>query len=70
MRIIIFIDKWDAGGIESYLLSHLKHIDRRGMDIEIVTSIKITNNYDDLIDSLGIKVKELLPKKKYIPFDV
>lgn len=67
MRIIIFIDKWDAGGIESYLLSHLKHIDRRGMDIEIVTSIKITNNYDDLIDSLGIKVKELLPKKKYTP---
>lgn len=66
MKIVLFIDKWDSGGIETYLLSNLERIERGKFEFTIVTSKKLTTVYDQRLKKINIKIVELL-KKEYSP---
>ena len=63
MKIVLFIDKWDSGGIETYLLSNLERIAAGKFHFIIVTSKKLTTVYDQRLEELGIEVVELLDKE-------
>lgn len=63
MKIILFIDKWDAGGIETYLLSNLERIKSETLKFTIVTSKKLTTVYDYRLKNLNIEIVELLDKE-------
>lgn len=60
MKICILVERWVGGGIENYLTSHFEHMDMQGLDIIIVTSAKETDFFDERLNKLGIKIKELL----------
>lgn len=66
IRVILFIDKWSSGGIETYLLSHLEKMDLKRYNVRIVTSKKISDVYDFRLESLGVELVELL-NKEYSP---
>lgn len=63
-KIGVFVDRWMSGGIESYLVSNFEQMDFSDIKIDIVTTRKLSNLYDERLQSLDISIKELLPNKK------
>lgn len=65
IKIISFVDRWLAGGIESYLVTSYENMDREDIDLLIVTTKKYTDLYDERLKKLGINIIELLPEGKF-----
>lgn len=67
IRLTLFEDKFGVGGIEKFIYNTCSHLDRNKYEIRVVVVNKITNYYDDLLDSLGIKLIVLVPKVELNP---
>ena len=61
-RVCIFSEKWGAGGIESFLVNILEHMDRSNLHIEIVTAIVMSELFIPRLQKLHIPVRELSGK--------
>lgn len=59
MRICIFCEKWGSGGIESFLLNALEHMDRTNLEFDIVTAKKESDLYMPRIEALELSFIEL-----------
>ncbi len=59
MRVLCFCEKWESGGIESFLTCLFEHMDRTGIDIDLVACKVRPGVYDDRLARLGIKAGEL-----------
>lgn len=64
IKIAVFIDRWMSGGIESYLVSSYENMNLSDVSISIITTQKFTSLYDERLNYLGIKIKELIPETK------
>lgn len=65
-KIIIYSEKWENGGIESYLMNQLRHWDLSQIECTILSAEKNGKIYDQELSDLGIQ-QEILLKKKYSP---
>lgn len=59
MRILCFCEKWESGGVESFLVNLFEHMDRSGLSIDIAACRVCPGVYDDRLVRLGMKVFEL-----------
>lgn len=62
MKILIFVDKWGTGGIETFLLSNLKKMDGTKIQAKIITSRVYSKIHNETLKDLNIEVVELLKK--------
>lgn len=60
--VIEYAERWTSGGIESYILNMVKHLDKELFDIRIVVAQKETDIYDDELSVYGVTVESLLPE--------
>lgn len=67
IKLTLFEDKFGVGGIETFIYNICSHLDREKYDIRIVVVNKITNYYDDLLKSLGVRLIVLVPKIELNP---
>ena len=69
VKVILFEDKFGLGGIETFITNVILRIDYNLFDIELVVVNKVTDQYDSLFESLGVKVlvptEELNPIKRF-----
>jgi Glycosyltransferase len=54
VHICCFCEKWESGGIESFLTNILSCMDRNGLKIDIVVSQRRENVYEKVLAELGI----------------
>lgn len=54
MRICCFCEIWGTGGIESFLLSTLEHMDRSDLEIDIVVEKKTSDLYLSRVEAMGL----------------
>ena len=59
MKICIYCQKWDSGGIESFLYNMLSHMDRTGLTIDLVTDRVRDSIFTAPMEALGVRVVEL-----------
>ena len=59
MKICCFCEIWGTGGIESFLLSTLEHMDRSDLEIDIVVEKKISDLYLSRVEAMGLGFKIL-----------
>lgn len=59
MKICIYCQKWESGGIESFLYSMLSHMDRTGLTIDLVTERIRGSIFTAPMEALGVRVVEL-----------
>ncbi|MGO5461858.1 hypothetical protein ACTQX0_08780 [Lactobacillus amylovorus] len=67
VKVILFEDKFGLGGIETFITNVILRIDYNLFDIELVVVNKVTDQYDSLFESLGVKVKVLVPTEELNP---
>lgn len=60
LRIILYCDHWQNGGVESYLMNQLRHWDLSDIECTILTAEKTTDIYDDELKKLGVHQSVLL----------
>lgn len=60
IKICIFEERFGRGGIETFIFNLCSNIDLNKFDITIVTINKVTNYFDNYLDNLGIKFKNLI----------
>jgi len=53
-RICIYTDKWGSGGIESFILNMLEHMEREDLEIDIVAAKLESELYMQRVEALGI----------------
>ena len=59
MKICIYCQKWESGGIESFLYNMLSHMDRTGLAIDLVTDRIRGSIFTEPMEALGVRVIEL-----------
>lgn len=59
MKICCFCEIWGTGGIESFLLNMLEHMDRSGLEIDIVAEKKTSDLYMPRVGAMGLGFKVL-----------
>ncbi|BAE85109.1 glycosyltransferase [Desulfitobacterium hafniense] len=59
MKICFFCQIWGTGGIESFLLNMLEHMDRSDLKIDIVVEKKISDLYLSRVEAMGLRLKVL-----------
>ena len=59
-KVLYFVDRMLRGGIQSFLIENIKHMDRKNLDIEFLL-LDDGNKYEleDVLKDLGIKVHKL-----------
>ncbi len=63
-RVLVYCDAWGSGGIESFLNSLLLHMDRSGLEIEIVASELRDSVFTEGLERAGIRFRELSGKQR------
>lgn len=58
-KVCIYCKKWGSGGIESYLVNLLEHMDLSKLDISIVTFSVTSNIFHDRLQTLGVQLYEI-----------
>ena len=58
-RVCCFSEKWESGGIEAFLCGVLTHMDRSGLEIDIVTVRQKDSLFTAPLKEAGITVTEL-----------
>lgn len=58
-RICIYCQKWESGGIESFLYNMLTHMDRTGLEIDLVADRLCSSVFTAPLEGLGIRFAEL-----------
>lgn len=58
-KVCIFCEEWGSGGIETYILNVLSHIDLSQFEISIVTARLNTETYFSKLNKLGINLTVL-----------
>ena len=58
-RICIYCQKWESGGIESFLHTMLTHMDRAGLEIDLVTDKLCPSVFTRPLEALGVHFVEL-----------
>lgn len=53
-RICVYTDKWGSGGIESFILNMLEHMNKEDLEIDIVTAKPESELYKQRVESLGV----------------
>ena len=59
MKICIYCQKWESGGIESFLYNMLSHMDRTGLSVDLVTDRIRDSIFTAPMEALGVRVIEL-----------
>lgn len=59
MKICIYCQKWESGGIESFLYNMLFRMDRTGLSIDLVTDRIRDSIFTAPMEALGVRVVEL-----------
>lgn len=59
MRICIYCQKWESGGIESFLHNMLTHMDRTGLEIDLVADKLCPSVFTQPLEALGVRFVEL-----------
>lgn len=59
MKICCFCEIWGTGGIESFLLTMLEHMDKSDLEIDIVVEKKISDLYLSRVEAMGLGFKIL-----------
>ncbi len=73
IKVCIFCESWESGGIESFLFNVLNNMDLTGLEIDIVVSQIKPSVFLDKLTNLGVNFKELSgsqrkPMKNYVTF--
>lgn len=58
-RILCFCEKWESGGVESFVTNTLENMDRTGLDIDVVACGVRPGVYDVRLARMGLSVKAL-----------
>ena len=66
MRICIFCESWESGGIESFINNVLLHMDLREMEVDVVTSQMKESVFTTQLKDHGIRFYELSGNQKHI----
>lgn len=67
IRVCIFCECWESGGIESFLYNVLSHTDLTGLDIDIVAAQQKYGVFYDKTKALGVNFIELSGRQKNYP---
>lgn len=59
MHVLCFCEKWESGGIESFLVSLFEHMDRTGLTVDLAACRVCPGVYDERLARLGMRVLEL-----------
>lgn len=63
MKILLYTEKWDNGGIESFLVNLLKNMERKDEEkVSLLTSQNITSTYDNQLKKMGIEKKSTMKR--------
>ena len=65
VRVCCFCEKWESGGIESFLTNILSSMDRNGLSVDIVVSQRSENVYEKTLCALGIPLLVLSGNCRY-----
>ena len=65
-RVCCFCESWESGGIESFLNNVLGHMDRTGLEIDLVTSQLEESVFTKQLQEKGIRFRELSGNQKNI----
>lgn len=65
-RVCIFCEKWESGGIESFVTNILTHMDLSEMQIDIVVSELDTSVFSEKLCEIGVRFIELSGSQKKI----
>lgn len=57
-----YLERWAGGGIESFLINHLKYLPRQGLQCEILVVQKENTGFDSRLTELGIPLVTLFSK--------
>ena len=58
-RICIFCETWESGGIESFLCNTLLHMDRTGLEIDLVCAVLRPSVFTAPLEAAGVGFTEL-----------
>ena len=61
IKVIMFEEQFGLGGIGTFITNVLSRINRDLFDVRLVVVNKATDQYDELLKSLGIKPVILVP---------
>lgn len=67
IKVIMFEEQFGLGGIGTFITNVLSRINRDLFDIRLVVVNKATDQYDELLKSLGIKLVILVPELELNP---
>ena len=59
MKVCIYCQKWESGGIESFLHNMLTHMDRTGLEIDLVADRLCPSVFTKPLETLGVRFVEL-----------
>ena len=58
-KVCIYCEKWGSGGIESFIVNTLEHMDRTSIKVDIVVSCIISDLFINRLNDLQISIHEL-----------
>lgn len=67
MRVCQFCEKWESGGIESFLFNVLTHADLSGLEVDIVASQLCESVFTEPLKALGVRFIELSGNQRDLP---
>lgn len=66
-KVLVYCEKWENGGIESYLMNQFRHWDLSQAEYTILSAEKSDSVYDDELDKIGIQQRTLFTKHSKSP---
>ncbi len=63
-KICVFCERWESGGIESFLNNILLNIDRAGLEVDIVASSMAASVFTAGLKEVGVRFVELSGKQR------
>ncbi len=67
VKLLHYCERWTGGGIENYILSLVRHINRERFEISILAAQKESEIYDRELRDLGVRVESLLERPEQNP---
>lgn len=67
-NILLYIETWGSGGVESLLVNIVKEIDKKKFNMKILTAQKNSNMYDEILRDNNCEIEEILNVKYKNPF--
>lgn len=65
-RICCFCEKWESGGIESFIFNVLTHMDMTGLEVDIVASCIEDSVFTERLEKIGVHFRQLSGNQKNV----